>query len=86
MPNYVRDLADLSHEGRADLIRAFGLGARLLRETTVAGGVIRWRADGRVLDPDAVLLAVHLGLPVTVAQCDAARLVRAELRRRGGES
>ena len=49
------------------------LADKLRTEATITAGVIRWNSNNAVPPDDCVALASHIGLPVDVAACDAAR-------------
>jgi len=49
------------------------LADQLRNEATITGGVIRWNSNQQVPPEDCVALAAHIGLPINVAACDAAR-------------
>lgn len=52
---------------------AKSLAERFSTRATITDGLMRWMSNDTVPPKECVALAAHLGLPVDVAKCDAAR-------------
>ena len=70
MTDYMKQLTDASAFVRKDAER---LTNQLRNEATITDGVIRWNSNKNVPPEDCVRLAAHIGLPIDIAKCDAAR-------------
>lgn len=72
MTNYIADLNHAHPSFRRDAER-LAVQVSDSAHSTVIDGVIRWTSNGSVPPADIVALAVHVGQPVDVAKCNAAR-------------